>query len=57
MRYQRKEVESLNYLKHPAEGFPKKIYWTHVCGPAIAELQMYDVVFDEKDLKIRKLIK
>lgn len=46
-----------DYLRYPKEGFPRKIYWEVIAGDrsTVSRIQMYDVVFDEKDLKTRKL--
>jgi hypothetical protein len=42
---------SLEYLQNK----PKYINWKVIAGPKLHFLQMYDVIFDDIDLKIRKL--
>lgn len=50
-------AKELNYWKHPLPGFPKKIYWEKQYGPGkLTQIQEYDLIFDERDLKIRKLV-
>lgn len=44
---------NLDYLHNP----PKKIYWEVVAGYRPSEIQMYDIVFDDIDYKIRGLTK
>lgn len=34
---------------------PKKITWRIVAGGELEDIQMYDIVFDEYDYKIRQL--
>jgi len=43
---------NLHYLYNKS----KRIFWVKIAGPRLPPIQSYDVVFDEKDLKIRKLI-
>jgi len=44
---------STEYLKNTEKGFPKQIFWKKVAGPELDPIQMYDIVYDEYDLKIR----
>lgn len=46
-----------DYVRFPEKGYPKIVRWKVVTptGAKLDKLQMYDVVFDQKDLKIRKL--
>jgi hypothetical protein len=48
-----KVLTNLDYLYNK----PKIIYWEVVAGPSLHPLQMYDVIYDSHDLKIRKLDK
>lgn len=47
----------------PKEGFdyllnkPKRINWKIVAGEELSKIQMYDLVFDDYDLKIRQIAK
>ena len=41
-----KELDYL-YLK------PRRIWWKHIVGPKLTELQESDLVYDEYDFKIR----
>jgi hypothetical protein len=34
---------------------PRKIYWKVIAGPTPDPIQMYDVVFDKHDYKIRHM--
>ncbi len=43
--------QNLDYLQNK----PKRINWEIVVGPSLHPLQMYDLVFDDIDLKIRKI--
>jgi hypothetical protein len=44
-------VGELKYLNNK----PKFIHWKVVAGPELSFYEMYDVIFDEKDLRIRRL--
>lgn len=49
-----KVEENLNYLNRK----PKKLKWKIIAGPPDVELdyyQSYDLIYDEKDLKLRKM--
>jgi hypothetical protein len=49
-----KKHDNLDYLQLP----PKTLNWKVIAGPIEAELskhQSYDLIFDKKDLKIRKM--
>jgi hypothetical protein len=41
------------HIANPDPGFPKRLYFKKVAGPDVHPIQMYDVVFDEMDMKIR----
>lgn len=46
-----------DYWRYSGDGFPKKIWWKVIAGPGkLSILQEYDLIFDQKDLRIRKLI-
>lgn len=42
-----------DYIKTAESPFPKKIFWKVIAGPPLSEIQSYDIVYDEKDLRIR----
>ena len=44
-----------DYIKHAEKPFPRKIFWKHIAGPKLTEIQKYDIVYDNYDLKIRKI--
>lgn len=44
---------NLSYLQNK----PKIINWEIIAGPDLHPLQMYDVVYDKVDMKIRGLLK
>lgn len=57
---QRKHIgapRSLDYLKHPEKGFPRRIWWNVVApiGYKLSFAQESDLIYDDYDLKIRKL--
>lgn len=48
--------EDYEYWKHPPKGYPKTIWWEVIAGPKdLSILQEYDLIFDERDLQIRKI--
>lgn len=52
MRTSARVPQGLDYLKNK----PKRINWVVFAGEELHPLQMYDLVFDEVDMKIRKLV-
>lgn len=50
MRKTQKSTE-LNYLRKP----PIMLRYVVVAGPKVEDIQLRDVIFDEYDLRIRKL--
>lgn len=52
MRTSARVPQGLDYLKNK----PKRINWVIFAGEELHPLQMYDLVFDEVDMKIRKLV-
>lgn len=36
---------------------PSRINWVIVAGPELEPIQMYDIVFDDHDYKIRQLVR
>lgn len=45
-----------DYIKNTEEGYPYILNWTKVVGPELHPIQMYDIIYDERDLKLRRLI-
>ena len=46
-----------DYIKHAESPFPRKIYWEIVAGEGpLSDIQSFDIVYDEKDLKIRGIL-
>lgn len=46
-----------HYWKYPEEGFPRMIWWKVVAGDfKLTPIMDHDIVFDNYDLKIRRLI-
>lgn len=43
------------YIKNADKGYPKRIYWTSIAGPKLTYAQESDLLFDERDYKIRQL--
>jgi hypothetical protein len=45
------------YLHNLKEGYPKRIYWKVIApkDAVLSDLQKSDAIFDDYDLKIRKL--
>lgn len=48
-----------NYLREHEDGYPKIIYWKVIApkGIKLNSLMDHDIVFDERDMKIRGLLK
>lgn len=44
---------NLDYLRNQ----PKTIYWRVIAGSGLSDIQSYDLVFDDYDLKIRQIEK
>jgi hypothetical protein len=44
-------IEELEYLNNK----PRRIFWKHVVGPDLTEIQESDLVYDAYDFKIRQL--
>jgi hypothetical protein len=44
-----------DYIKHAEKPYPIKERWKVVAGPKIAEIQMFDLIYDQKDLNDRKM--
>lgn len=55
MQRKQKVNTNLDYLHFPSQGYPKKIYWKHIVGPELHPIQMYDIIYDDTDWKIRKM--
>jgi hypothetical protein len=49
---------NLQYLRDLEEGYPKRIFWKVIApkDAKLSKLQQSDAIFDEYDLKIRKLV-
>lgn len=47
---------NVDYWKEPEEGYPKTIYWKVIAGNRrLSVLEDHDIVFDDYDLKIRRI--
>ena len=58
MKMTKKPPKDTNYWKYPKEGFPKTIYYKIIAGNRrLSILEETDIIFDEYDLKIRKIEK
>ena len=44
-----------DYIKNCEKGYPKRIFWEVIAGPKLTYAQEQDLVFDERDYKIRGL--
>ena len=52
-------IVNTDYIKNCEKDYPKKIFWKIITGPPdfkLSILQEYDLIFDEHDFKIRKMI-
>jgi len=48
----------VDYWKFPEAGFPRTIYWKIIAGNRkLTVLEDHDLIFDNYDLKIRKIDK
>lgn len=43
----------LDYIKNCEKGYPKRLYWKVIAGPPLTFAQQQDLIFDERDYKIR----
>ena len=49
--------ENYNYWKFPEKGYPQTIYWKIIAGNRKLDvLEDHDLVFDEYDYHIRKIV-
>jgi hypothetical protein len=44
-----------DYIKNCDKGWPKRVYWTVIAGNKLTYAQESDLLFDERDYKIRGL--
>lgn len=57
MKSYSKMLQNLDYWKYPEDGYPKTIRWKVVAGNRkLSSLEDHDLIFDEYDLHIRRLI-
>lgn len=43
------------YWQFPEKGYPKRVWWVVIAGPRLTFAQESDLLFDERDYKIRGL--
>jgi hypothetical protein len=57
MRKNDSKYGNLQYLKDFKDGFPRRIFWKVIApkDAKLSDLQKSDAIFDDYDLKIRKL--
>lgn len=57
MRLVWKKPINYDYWKHPEKPYPLTIWWKVVAGNReLSMLEDHDVVFDDHDMKIRRLV-